>query len=213
MSTYPNFVASNTNPCHIEVTDETKARRAIGGTFFRSIITGTQANSIFIQGSVVKDSLLVEHYVLAVTQRDISTGQTIKSESFSVLYSNSPPPPLILPPTPPPFPTPAPTPSPSIILLRAKVNSGSKLIQMPPPSSDYLFSGRFDSNVLSGFPIISLVGGNGAPVPPEPAFFAIRTGPTVPLYYILRRDIGSALIDVNQMEQWNGDSWQPYSPN
>jgi hypothetical protein len=206
MSFTPNFFEPGVTPCDLPVTDETKARLAVGGTFFRSRGTGKVTNLIYVEGNLVSTGPLTFLYVLTASQKDPQTFQNVFTESFSTPFINAPNPvvPLI-------FPTTLPTPSPAIVQLRSIVNSNSKLIEMPGLGQDYLYTFQFDSNVLNPFPAVPLKGGNGAPIPPDPEFFAIRTGPVFLLYYILHRDGGSSLNVVNELQAWNGSSWQPYA--
>lgn len=206
----PNFFQPSSTPCDLPVTDETKSRLAIGGTFFRSRATGNITNLIYIQGSLVQTAPLTYNYVLTAVQKDPQTFQNVAKETFSVPYENTPNLPTVSPPGPPQFPTILAAPSPSILALRVKVNEGSQLIEMPTPGQDYLFKDNFDNNVLSVIAETALRGGNGAPIPPDPAFYAIRTGPSRLLSYIIHLDVGYALINVNQMQEWNGSAWVPY---
>lgn len=206
MSFTPTFFEPGVTPCDLPVTDETKARLAVGGTFFRSRATGKETNSIFIKGSLVSTGPLTHNYVLQISQKNPQTFATVADETFSVEFINAPNP--VVPLT---FPTVLPTPSPAILELRFLVNSQSKIIEMPQLGQDYLYTFQFDSNVLNPFPAIMLKGGNGPPIPPDPEFFAIRTGPVFLLYYILRRDQGFALVEVNQLLAWDGNSWQPHA--
>lgn len=207
----PTFFQPGNTPCDLPVTDETKARLALGGTFFRSRATGKMTNLIYVQGSLVTDVFLTVNYVLTATQKDPQTFENLASETFSVPYANTPNLPTVSPPGPPQFPTIMPAPSPSILALRVLVNEHSRIIEMPTPGQDYLYKDNFDNNVLSVMAPTALVGGNGAPIPPDPDFFAIRTGPQRLLFYIVRRDAGYALIEVNELQEWNGTSWQAYS--
>lgn len=203
----PNFTASN-SPCSLYVTDETKSRRAVGGTFFRSKINGKIANYIYIQGNVVSGN-----YVFTVIQRSpLSPYPVLSTETYGVIYANSPPPIQVQPPGPPLTPTPPPTPSPSIISLREVVNRSSKIIEMPSPETDYVFRGRLDSNIFDEIPTIALIGGNGPPIPPDPTFFSIRTGPERLMSYVVRRDVGYDLVPVGETLQWNGVAWIKYTP-
>ena len=203
----PNFTPSNT-PCRLYVSDETRSRKAIGGAFFRSRITGIPANFIYIQGSIVSTN-----YILTVIQKSAIAPHTVLiSETYSVIYSNSSPPIQVQPPGPPLTPTPPPSPSPSILLLRKQINRNSKILEMPAPNTDYLFRGQFDSPILARIPFTALAGGNGPPIPPDPTFFAIRTGPERLMSFIVRRDIGYDLVAVNQTIQWDGTAWIPYRP-
>jgi len=211
MSFTPTFFQPGVTPCDLPVTDETKARLQIGGTFFRSRATGNATNLIYIQGNLVSTGLFTFNYVLTAVQKDPQTFANVITETFSVKYENTPNLPTVSPPGPPQFPTILADPSPSIIQLRARVNERSQIIEMPTPGQDYLFINNFDNNVLSVIAETPLRGGNGAPIPPDPAFFAIRTGPAFLLSYIVRRDAGYALIEINQLQAWNGTSWQPYS--
>lgn len=210
MTFQPTFFKPSDTPCDLLVTDETKARLISGGTFFRSLDTGKVANNIYIRGSLVQATISTQYYVLTVVQKDPNTFLDLVTESFNVLYENSPDLPTISPPGPPQFPTILPTPSPSITKLRVKVSEGSQLIEMPSPGQDYLYPDIIDSNHLSLIPLTPLRGGNGAPIPPDPEFFQIRTGPDRLLTFIVRRDFGTTLATVNEIQEWDGTKWVPY---
>lgn len=208
----PTYFKPSAVPCDIFVTDETKSRRITGGTFFRSRGTGKAMNFIYIQGDIVIDGFLGQQYVLTITQRDTQGNHPIiATETFKVVYQNATPPVTVSPPGPPQTPT-INVPSPSILALRKLINQKSRIIEMPEASQDYLYRGHLDSNILSKIPQINLIGGNGAPLPPDPEFFSIRTGPERVLSFIVHRDLGVTLAEVDIMQEWNGKAWQVYSP-
>lgn len=223
----PNFTAGVIS-CELKIDTENVARLAAGGTFFRSIFAGTQANSIVVSsnwqvcaiggcgvGSPANDwidytgsggSPMLDIVGVKLTITDSITVETYYAAQNGVLVTGGSP-----------ETTAFEWQTSAIDSLRSQVTTSSQLITMPtidtqapwnygspaPTDSDHLV--EFNSN---------LAGGNG-PSSTVDYLDAIRTGPALTMVYISFSDAGvsdGTMTELGEIRYWNGACWKEYNP-
>lgn len=189
----PTFTPSSTD-CTLAVYNKHRARKFIGGTYFRSIEQSSNWNDIAIKVEIDDGK-----HVLTVTHPDFAT------ETFSITQV-----PNIADPLQPCVP--------GIAELRALVNhatTGSNLIEMPERGDDIEFDpvGE-DALCLSTFPTTYLTGGESGPTS-SAGLSSLRTGPERSIIAIATKEAldGTPITppQSERLQQWNGTAWIEYS--
>lgn len=187
----PDFEGGN-EPCNLKIFSETRSRLEAGGTLFRSIAVGLSTNDIAIESILEGDcSMTINVYYNGTLEETFNAGQSCSSP-WSVN---------------------------AITTLRATINSGSTLIEMPTSDVNGIAWNSIadDSDHLSAFSLTLLTGGNGAPTNPNnySGGQKVRTGPIYSMIYIDTSEEGSAngsSVDVQLTKYFNGGCWKSFDP-
>lgn len=186
----------NVAQCQMGVSEETRSTLTAGGTFFRSITTGLQANDIAIsitQNSTIS-TLTIYYSVTGLTETftvPITTTSTTTVGTGGIVTT---------------------TPDPAFTTLRDEVNASSTLISMPIRGTDIRDTGGVDAPLLVAFPSTAMIGGAGLPA--VPAMSGDYTGPYRSLWRVTlsERNSPTGLLEQENISyEWNSSEWIVYT--
>lgn len=187
----PTFFVPSPTICQLFVADETKSRVVAADTLFRSKPTGRAANFIFVQ-SVLSLGI----FTVTLTQKDPQTLAVIKTLTYHVTETNIDP--LAT--------------STAVADLRSQLSADVNNTIVELPLTDRVFTTYVDPAFFGEFVNTVLTGADGLPLPYDPTFQTIRTGPDRTLGYSNRTDLGSSFANTFQKKEWNGSAWVNYVP-
>lgn len=203
----PTF-AAGTTPCLLQETNETRSRRVVGGTFFRSVDVGTYVNNIQVESIWQVDDGGWRDYNTGAPNFDtlfdvvgvklnITDGAVFESYTASQPYSGGSPAWL----------------SSAIPSLRSQLSS-SVLVTMPANDVQEPWNTGLDDDHLAEFSLTNLSGGTGGPITAG-GLDSLRTGPAQTLIYIKKSEINNSngtMDDIQITRYWNGTCWKTYDP-
>lgn len=189
-----NFVPSSLL-CELFPADDMRSRVIAGGVLFRSKATGRATNFITVQST-----LLASTYTVTIVEKDPQTLAVIKTLIYTGV--EIPIDPLI---------DPLAT-STAVADIRAAALADVNNDVIELPTTDAVFDTYTDPVSFDIFSSTSLVNGDGLPLPYDPVFLTIHTGPERTMGFIRRLDLGSSFTNIYTPKEWNGSTWVTYVP-